>query len=96
MNEYVSPMDTYYQDGVARPFIQIGENVWVADNSGVKRVRIYKWLAPSVYLVKVTAVRVGYEKRFPLEQSYAAYWSVLKILAITRIIRFVCLRHIIY
>jgi len=35
MNEYVSPMDTYYQDGVARPFIQIGENVWVAPSTSI-------------------------------------------------------------
>ena len=34
IKQYVSPMDTYYQDGVVRPSIQIGENVWVADNSG--------------------------------------------------------------
>ena len=66
IKQYVSPMDIYYQDGVVRPSIQIGENVWVADNSGVKRVRLYKWLAPSVYLVKVTAVRVGYEKKIPI------------------------------
>lgn len=66
IKQYVSPMDTCYQDGVVRPFLQIGESVWVADNSGVKRVRLYKWLAPSVYLVKVTAVRVGYEKKIPI------------------------------
>ena len=59
-------MGTHYRDGIVRPLIQMGENVWVADDSGVKRVRIYKWLAPSVYLVKVTAVRSGYEKKIPI------------------------------
>lgn len=63
---YVSPMNAYYADGIVRPYIEIGENVWVADNSGVKRVRLYKWLAPSVYLVKVTAVRAGNEKKIPI------------------------------
>ncbi len=63
---YVSAMDTYYKDGIARPFIENGETVWVADNSGVKSVKILKCLVPSVYLVKVTSVRAGFEKKIPI------------------------------
>jgi hypothetical protein len=63
---YVSAMDASYKDGIERPFIKIGQNVWVADDSGVKKVKISKWLTQSVYLVEVAAVRSGYEKKIPI------------------------------
>lgn len=63
---YVSAMDVSYKDGIERPFIEIGQNVWVADDSGVKKVKISKWLTQSVYLVEVVAVRSGYEKKIPI------------------------------
>ena len=63
---YISAMDVSYKDGIERPFIEIGQNVWVADDSGVKRVRISKWLSQSVYLVEVISVRFGYEKKIPM------------------------------
>jgi len=64
--KYVSAMDASYKDGIVRPSIAIGENVWVADNSGVKKVKIHKWLSPSVYLVKVMSVRLGYDRKIPI------------------------------
>ncbi len=64
--QYVSAIDSSYKDGIVRPFISNGENVWVADNSGVKSVKVYRWLAPSVYLVKVVSVRTGFEKKIPI------------------------------
>jgi len=63
---YFSAMDLSYKDGIERPFIEIGQNFWVADNSGVKRVKISKWLAQSVYLVEVVAVDSGYERKIPI------------------------------
>jgi hypothetical protein len=63
---YISAMDVSYKDGIERPFIEIGQIVWVADNSGVKKVKISKWLTQSVYLVKVISVRLGYEKKIPI------------------------------
>ncbi len=64
--KYVSAMDASYKDGLLRPLIDVGQNVLVADNSGVKRVNITERLTPSVYLVKVISVEPGYEKKIPL------------------------------
>ena len=64
--KYVSAMDPSYKDGIVRPYIQSGETVWVADNSGVKKVSIHKWVSPSVYLVKVLSVEFGFEKKIPI------------------------------
>jgi len=64
---YVSPMDESYRDGILRPVIDVGEIISVADNSGVKKVRISERLMPGVYLVKVIAVYPTYEKKIPLE-----------------------------
>jgi len=65
-SRYVSAMDLSYKDGIERPFIEIGQTVWVADNSGVKKVKITRWLTQSVYLVEVMVVRSGYEKKIPI------------------------------
>ena len=64
--KYVSAMDDSYKDGIARPFIEVGQILWVADNSGVQKVEVFKHLTPSVYLVKVISVEPGYEKKIPL------------------------------
>jgi hypothetical protein len=64
--KFVSAMDPSYRDGITRPHFRSGDNAWVADNSGVRKVRLLKWLSPSVYLVKVLAVRRGYEKKIPI------------------------------
>ena len=50
---YVSAMDNSYKDGIARPSIQVGQILWVADDSGVQKVEVFKHIIPSVYLVKV-------------------------------------------
>jgi len=39
---YISAMDVSYKDGIERPFIEIGQIVWVADNSGVKKSQNFK------------------------------------------------------
>ena len=70
--KYVSAMDDSYKDGVARPFIEVGQILWVADNSGVQKVEVFKHLTPSVYLVKTVSVRSGYEKRIPLGTEFCA------------------------
>ena len=71
-SRYVSAMDLSYKDGIERPFIEIGQAVWVADNSGVKKVKISKWLTQSVYLVEVMVVRSGYEKKVPIGTELCA------------------------
>ena len=40
MKRYVHPMDVSYKDGILRPFINVGQTVLVADNSGVKQVKV--------------------------------------------------------
>ena len=40
--KYVSAMDSSYKDGVARPYIQVGQTLWVADDSGVQKVEVFK------------------------------------------------------
>lgn len=64
---YVSPMDECYRDGLLRPVINTGEIISVADNSGVKKVKISERLIPGVYVVKVSSVYPTYEKKIPLE-----------------------------
>jgi hypothetical protein len=68
--KYVSAMDSSYKDGVARPYIQVGQTLWVADDSGVQKVEVFKQLIPSVYLVKVVLVRPGYEKKIPIGTEF--------------------------
>jgi hypothetical protein len=70
--KFVSAMDDSYKDGIARPFIGIGQILWVAENSGVQKVEVFRHLTPSVYLVKTVAVRPGYEKRIPLGTELCA------------------------
>jgi hypothetical protein len=67
---YVSAMDNSYKDGIARPCIQIGQILWVADNSGVQKVEVSKHIIPSVYLVKVNSVRPGYERKIPIGTEF--------------------------
>jgi hypothetical protein len=66
MKKYVHPMDVSYKDGIMRPFVNVGETVLVADNSGVKRVKVFERLTTYAYLVKVTAVELGYERKIPI------------------------------
>lgn len=68
--KYVSAMDNSYKDGVARPSIQIGQILWVADDSGVQKVEVFKHIIPSVYLVKVISVRAGYERKIPIGTEF--------------------------
>jgi len=63
---YLSAMDRSYADGLCRPHIENNEVVWVADDSGVKQVAILQLLTNSVYLVRVLAVRPGYETKIPI------------------------------
>jgi len=67
---YVSAMDNSYKDGIARPSIQVGQILWVADDSGVQKVEVFKHIIPSVYLVKVISVRLGYERKIPIGTEF--------------------------
>jgi len=93
---YISAMDVSYKDGIERPFIEIGQIVWVADNSGVKKVKISKWLTQSVYLVKVVSVRLGYEEKIPIGTELCGVLVDLQILVTIVVIKSVYLKHIIY
>lgn len=66
MQRYVHPMDVSYKDGILRPFINVGQTVLVTDNSGVKQVKVSERLNAYAYLVKVTAVQLGFELKIPL------------------------------
>jgi hypothetical protein len=68
--KYVSAMDNSYKDGVARPCIQVGQILWVADDSGVQKVQVFKHIIPCVYLVKVISVRPGYERKIPIGTEF--------------------------
>ncbi len=70
--KYVSAMDDSYKDGIARPFIQVGQILWVADDSGVQKVEVFRHLTPSVYLVKTISVRPGYANKIPLATEFCA------------------------
>ena len=67
---YVSAMHVSYKDGTLRPFIDVGQTVYIADNSGVRTAKVTERLTFSVFLVKVTAVEPGYERKIPLGTEF--------------------------